>query len=264
MSDEGESRFEDIRVSPPEAGVLEVTLARPGVRNALRTRTLAELAAVLEAAAADAAVRVVLIGGDERAFAAGADVREMAALDAIGALLDERPRHWKAIREFPKPLVAAVRGYALGGGCELMMHADIVVAGAGARLGQPEINLGVIPGAGGTQRLTRAVGKALAMKLVLGGGMLDAAEALAAGLVSEVVADAEVPERARALARKVAEKSPLALRLAKEAVLAAWETPLSAGLDLERRAFCLLAASDDRREGIAAFLEKRAPAFSGR
>jgi enoyl-CoA hydratase len=188
----------------------------------------------------------------------------MAALDAIGAARDVRPSYWRAIAGFSKPLIAAVSGYALGAGCEMLMHADIVVAGVSARIGQPEINLGVIPGAGGTQRLVRTVGKPLAMKMVLGGEMISAERALAAGLVSDVVPDGEVLAAAVAQAQRIAQKSPLAVALAKEAVLRSFEMHLEAGLQFERKSFSLLAASEDRKEGIAAFLEKRPASFTGR
>lgn len=256
--------LQDIAVSTAADGVLLIRISRPDARNALRNGTLREVAGVLERAGTDEAVRVVVITGDERCFAAGADLREMAALGPIEALADVRPQYWKRIAGFDKPLIAAVNGYALGAGCEMVMHADIAIAGRGARFGQPEINLGTIPGAGGTQRLIRTVGKPLAMKMILGGEMIDAPTALAAGLVAEVVEDDTVVARAVALATTIAGKSPLAVRLAKEAALRSFEVGLESGLVFERRSFSLLAASDDRREGIAAFLEKRAPVFRGR
>lgn len=247
-----------------QEGIATLTLYRPDARNALNNALLGEVAAALDAAAEDEAVRVAIVTGGLKVFAAGADIKEMAALDMIGVMDDPRPGYWRRIAAFPKPLIAAVNGYALGGGCELMMHADIVIAGAGARFGQPEINLGIIPGAGGTQRLIRAVGKPLAMKLVLSGEFIDATTALQAGLIAEVVEDDQTLERAQALAAAIAGKSPVALRLAKESLLKAYETTLEAGLAFERKAFTLLAATEDRREGIAAFTEKRAPRFKGR
>ncbi|SDX71942.1 enoyl-CoA hydratase [Collimonas sp. OK242] len=256
--------YQDILVDRSRAGILLITLNRPEARNALRNDTLREIGVALRGATDDDAVRAVVITGGEKIFAAGADIKEMAQLGPIDALTDIRPEYWKAIAAFHKPLLAAVNGYALGAGCELAMHADIVVAGAGARFGQPEINLGTIPGAGGTQRLIRTVGKPLAMKMVLSGEMIDAAAALAAGLVAEVTPDGQTIARALALAEVIAGKSPLAVRLAKEAMLKSFELGLESGLNLERKSFALLAASDDRQEGIAAFLEKRAPAFSGR
>jgi enoyl-CoA hydratase len=256
--------YQDILVDRSRAGILLITLNRPEARNALRNDTLREIGVALRGATDDDAVRAVVITGGEKIFAAGADIKEMAQLGPIDALTDIRPEYWKAIAAFHKPLLAAVNGYALGAGCELAMHADIVVAGAGARFGQPEINLGTIPGAGGTQRLIRTVGKPLAMKMVLSGEMIDAAAALATGLVAEVTPDGQTIARALALAELIAGKSPLAVRLAKEAMLKSFELGLESGLNLERKSFALLAASDDRQEGIAAFLEKRAPAFSGR
>jgi len=252
----------DIKVDIPVEGVQLIQLNRPDVKNALRTQLLAELAATLRASEADAAIRCVVLTGGE-VFAAGADIREMAALDAIGVLNDERPEHWAAIRNFKKPLIAAVNSYCLGGGCELAMHADVIIAGDNARFGQPEINLGIIPGAGGTQRLIRNVGKSLAMKMVLSGEMIKADTALASGLVAEVVPAAETLERAIALAQTIASKPPLAVQLAKEALLQAYETPLFSGLALERKSFALLAASEDRQEGIAAFTERRQAHFKG-
>jgi len=256
--------YEDLIAAGPEARVRLITLNRPTVRNALRTQTLAEIAAALDEAADDPATGAVVIAGSERCFAAGADIREMADKGPIELLADPRPRLWKRIAAFPKPLIAAVNGYAFGAGCELVMHADIVIAGDGAQLGQPEINLGIIPGAGGTQRLARIVGKSRAMQMVLSGEPVDAATALACGLVSEVLPAPEVLPRAMALARTIAAKAPLALRTAKEAVLMAEEAPLSAALNAERTAFVVLAASQDRNEGIAAFLDKRPARYQGR
>lgn len=255
--------YQDILVEHPGTNVMLVSLRRPEARNALRNQTLRELAAALDAAGRDDTVRAVVIAGDDRYFAAGADIKEMAALGPIDAVTDVRPQYWKRIAAFDKPLIAAVNGYALGGGCELVMHADIAIAGRGARFGQPEINLGTIPGAGGTQRLIRTVGKPLAMKMILSGEMIDAPAALAAGLVAEVVEDASTRARALEIATVIAAKSPLAVQLAKESALRSFELGLDAGLAFERKSFSLLAASEDRREGIAAFFEKRPPVFKG-
>lgn len=254
----------DIVVTHPAERVMQLALHRPEARNALRTQTLRELANALAQAVDDPAIGAVVITGDERYFAAGADIKEMAGLGPIDILMHERGKLWRSIAAFPKPLVAGVNGYALGAGCELALCADIIVAGGSARFGQPEINLGLIPGAGGTQRLTRLVGKPLAMKMILTGEPIDAASALAAGLVSEVVPPERVVERAVAIASVIAAKPALAVRLAKEAVQRAYELPLSEGLDAERKVFALLASSHDRNEGIAAFLEKRPPRFQGR
>ncbi len=254
----------DVLASRPRPGVLLLTLNRPQVNNALRSRTLADLAEHLSEAAEDDGVRCVVLTGGRKAFAAGADIGELAAHDATSILSDVRPRHWQVIRQFPKPLVAAVNGFCLGGGNELAMHADIILAGEDARFGQPEINLGIIPGAGGTQRLTAALGKSEAMRLVLSGAFLDARTALARGLVSAVCPPELTVDHALDLAETIAAKPPLALRLAKEAVLKAFDMGLEQGLAHERRAFCQLFATADKAEGVAAFLEKRRPAFTGR
>jgi len=256
--------YEDIVVEAARPGVRLVTLNRPKARNALRTRLLAELADALAAFTADDEVRCVVLTGGAEVFAAGADITEMAPHTAVTVLADERPRHWQSIRRFPKPMVAAVNGWALGGGCELAMHADIIIAGDTAKFGQPEINLGIMPGAGGTQRLTRAVGKSMAMKMVLTGEPIDARAALACGLVAEVVPHEIAVERALALAETIAAKPPVAVRMAKEAVLMADELALEQGLAHERRAFCYLFATEDRTEGVSAFMEKRKPQFRGR
>jgi len=240
-----------------------ITLHRPDARNALRTRMLREIADALAAAAADDAVAAVVLTGGLACFAAGADIREMAPLGPVEILLHERQQHWRAIASFPKPLVAAVNGYALGGGCELALCADIVVAGTGAKFGQPEINLGMIPGAGGLQRLARTVGKARAMQMVLTGEPIDAATAQAAGIVVEVDEPESALARAVEIASALAHKPALALREAKAAVLRAFELPLAEALAADRQAFALLAGTHDRNEGIAAFLEKRPPRFTG-
>lgn len=251
----------DLLLDDPAPHVRRLTLNRPDARNALSTSLLGEIAVALDAAAADDAVRAVVLTGGPKVFAAGADIKELATRDVPGALLDARAGIWARIRRFPKPLIAAVNGYALGGGCELAMHADIVVAGSDAKFGQPEINLGLLPGAGGTQRLARLAGQQLAMKLVLSGEFLDAAEAKQCGLIAEIAADPLA--RALELGAKIAEKAPLAARLAKELVLAARDAPLEVGLAFERKAFATLFATADFKEGVGAFLEKRKPIFSG-
>ena len=255
----------ELLIDPPNrAGVQRITLNRPQARNALNTALLGGVADALQAAAADEAIRAVVISGGEKVFAAGADIREMAGTSAVDVLRDPRAEYRKRIDNFPKPLIAAVNGYALGGGCELAMQADIIIAGENAEFGQPEINLGLIPGAGGTQRLLRAVGKSLAMKMVLAGDFIDARTALAAGLVAEITQPELTIERAMKLAARIASKSPLAVQLAKEALLHAFDSSLDGGLQFERRSFALLAASDDRNEGIAAFIEKRKARFTGK
>ena len=257
------SEYQDILVSRDEQ-ILLLTLNRPESRNALRNQTLAELAAALDQAREDDDIRCAVVYGNLKVFAAGADLNEMSVRDMIDMLDDPRPGYWSRIAAFPKPLIAAVNGFALGAGCELALNADIVIAGDNARFGQPEINLGIMPGAGGTQRLIRAVGKSLASKMVLTGEFVDASSALAAGLVSDVVVPELTLEKAQQLARIIASKSPLALRQAKEALRQAFEGPLSSGLEFERKAFVMLAGSEDRREGIDAFLQKRKPEFKGR
>ena len=256
--------YQDILVSEVVDGVLTITLNRPEAYNALRTQLLSELADVLQHSSEDDSVRAVVITGNEKVFAAGADIKEMASLDAVGVLNDPRVLHWRRIAQFPKPLIAAVNGFALGGGCELVMHADVVIAGDNAQFGQPEINLGIIPGAGGTQRLIRTVGKSMAMQLVLSGEFISAGQARDFGLVSEVTIPERSLERATELARKIATKPPIAVRQAKEVLLKAYDTTLDSGLSLERKAFTLLAATADRNEGIAAFMEKRKPNFTGK
>lgn len=240
-----------------------ITLLRPQALNALNTELLGELAAVLEAVENDPAIGAVVIAGSRKAFAAGADIKEMAERGLVDILNDPRLAHWQRIADFKKPLIAAVNGFALGGGCELAMHADIIIAGDDAQFGQPEINLGIMPGAGGTQRLLRAVGKSLAMQMVLTGEAITARQAQLAGLVSEVTQPELTVERALQIAQSIAGKAPLAVRLAKEALLKAFDTDLASGLRFERHAFTLLAGTRDREEGIRAFQEKRPAKFTG-
>jgi enoyl-CoA hydratase len=237
---------------------------RPKQLNALNGQVMDELCSALETLDRDDAIRVLVVTGNERAFAAGADIGEMADASPIDMLRTNRIAQWDRLRRVGKPVIAAVAGWCLGGGCELAMALDLIVAAESARFGQPEINLGVIPGAGGTQRLTRAVGKSVAMEMILTGEPIDAREAHRLGLVARVVPNELVVEDALALAAKIATKSPLALRLAKEAVNAAYEMSLTDALAHERRLFYLLFASDDQKEGMAAFLEKRDPDFKGR
>jgi len=244
--------------------VLHLTLNRPAARNALNNALLSELATTLEAAAADSEISVCVITGNERCFAAGADLNEMAEKDLAATLNDIRPQLWARINAFSKPLIAAVNGYALGAGCELALLCDVVIAGENARFGLPEITLGIMPGAGGTQRLIRSVGKSLASKMVLTGESITARQALTAGLVSDVYPESLTLEYALRQAGLMARHSPLALQAAKQALRQSQEVALQAGLAQERQLFTLLAATDDRREGIAAFLQKRTPEFKGR
>ncbi len=249
----------------PAEGVALVTLDRPKVLNALDFRLIAELTDALEALDRDPDCRAIVItGAGERAFAAGADVRELAVQTPASLLGSDDFHRWERIKRIRTPLIAAVRGFALGGGCELAMTCDLLIAGEGAQFGQPEIKLGVIPGAGGTQRLTRAIGKARAMELVLTGRTIGAREAEAHGLVTRVVPDSEVVSAALALGSEIAAMPPLAVLAAKEAVNRAEEVGLEEGLAFERRTFYLLFGSEDQREGMAAFAEKRAPTWKGR
>ena len=241
-----------------------VRLNRPRVLNALNDELMSELVEALEALDHDPGCRCAVITGNERAFAAGADIAEMAKAEAIPFLLGDRFAKWDRLRKIHMPLIAAVSGFALGGGCELAMTCDMIVASETAQFGQPEINLGIIPGAGGTQRLPRAIGKARAMEMILTGTPITAQEAYRAGLVNRVVPIELYLQEAEALAAQVAAKAPVAVRLAKEAVLKAFDTTIEAGLDFERRNFFLLFASADQKEGMSAFLEKRQPRFEGR
>ena len=247
-----------------EGPVAVVRLNRPEQLNALSDALMDELVRALEELDRDEGVRAIVLAGNERAFAAGADIGELAQTSAIDLYYGRRIERWDAIRALWTPLVAAVSGFCLGGGCELALSCDLIVASETAQFGQPETGLGIIPGAGGTQRLTRAVGKALAMDVILSGRRLSAHEALAAGLVARVVAKEAWLDEAKRLARDIAEKGPVATRLAKESVDRAHETTLTAGLEAERRALYLAFASEDAGEGLTAFTEKRKPEFRGR
>jgi enoyl-CoA hydratase len=256
---------DNIILSQPEPGIGMIQLNRPSRRNALNQRTYNEIEAALITFRANADVRCVVITGSETAFAAGADVTEMRGQTADKAEINGTSRfaQWELIRTYPKPLIAAVMGYCLGGGNELAMACDIIVAAENARFGQPEINLALIPGAGGTQRLTRAVGKAIAMEMVLAGRFLTAEEALSFNLVNAVHPVKETRPKALELAAKIAEKSPYAIQMAKAAILMADELPLADSLREERLAFYNLFDSYDTHEGINAFLDKRSPEWHG-
>ena len=247
-----------------EGAIAVVLLNRPEALNALSDALMEELVDALQELDRDDSVRAVVLGGSERAFAAGADIGELSQSSAIELFYQRRVERWDSIRSIWKPLVAAVSGFCLGGGCELAMSCDLIVASETAQFGQPETGLGIIPGAGGTQLLTRAVGKALAMDVILSGRRLSAREALQAGLVARVVAKEAWLSEAKRVAHDIAEKGPVGTRLAKESVKRAYETTLAAGIETERRALYLSLASEDAGEGLTAFIEKRKPEFKGR
>jgi enoyl-CoA hydratase len=255
---------EHIIVSKHDGYIATVQLNRPKVLNALNLGLMVELVEALESLDGDPDVRCIVIHGDERAFAAGADITEMAEASPVDMLMRDQFTRWDRIRRVKTPLIAAVSGFALGGGCELAMICDMIVASETARFGQPEINIGVMPGAGGTQRLTRAVGKALAMEMVLTGRAITGEEARAAGLVNSVVPIEFYLEAAMKLAREVAARPPIAVRLAKESVLKSFDTTVNDGLEFERKNFYLLFATEDMKEGMGAFVEKRKPQWKGK
>jgi enoyl-CoA hydratase len=237
---------------------------RPKQLNALSGELMGAVVGALQELDADPEIRALVLGGNERAFAAGADIAELAAGTPISLYENRRIDTWDSVRDLRTPVVAAVSGFCLGGGCELAMLCDLIVASETAKFGQPEINLGVLPGAGGTQRLTRAVGKSVAMDIILTGRMLSAREALAFGLVARVVAKEVWLDEAKRVAREIAAKGPISVRLAKEAVDKAFEAPLAVGIEFERRSFYLARASEDAGEGLTAFVEKRPPDFKGK
>ena len=248
-----------------EVPIAVVQLDRPDALNALSEELMDELVAALEALDDDAEIRCIVLTGNEKAFAAGADIKEsFVAATPASMLAQDLTTRWEAIRRIKTPIIAAVSGYALGGGCELAMICDIIVASETAQFGQPEINLGIIPGAGGTQRLTRTVGKYRANELILTGRRIKADEAKAIGLAAQVYPAASWLDDAKALARTIAEKPPVAARLATEAVDLAWNSTLDAGLEFERKAFYLLFATEDKKEGVDAFVNKRKAVFKGR
>jgi len=244
--------------------VAHIQLNRPKELNALNLQLMTELKDALKSLDADESVRVIVISGNEKAFAAGADIKQMSGKTAMDMYNIDQFSTWDTIKKTKKPLIAAVSGFALGGGCELVMLCDMIIASETARFGQPEIKIGVMPGAGGTQRLTRAVGKALAMEMVLTGKFITAIEALNAGLINRIVPVELYLQEAIQLATEIAALSPLAVRMAKESVLKAFDSSLEEGLHFERKNFYLLFASDDQKEGMQAFVEKRVPVFKGK
>jgi enoyl-CoA hydratase len=241
-----------------------IRLNRPQALNALNAALMAELAAAIDAFEADRDIGCVVITGSDRAFAAGADIKEMADKSYMDAFMGNFAATWERVAAARKPVIAAVAGFALGGGCELAMQCDLIIAADTAKFGQPEINLGVIPGIGGTQRLVRAVGKAKAMDLILTGRMMEAAEAERCGLVARVVPLAALMNEAVKTAETIAAKSLPSVMMAKEAVNRAFEVPLAEGIVFERRVFHSLFATEDQKEGMAAFVEKRPPRFKNR
>lgn len=247
-----------------EAPIATVQLDRPEVLNALSEELMDELVAALESLDSDAEIRCIVLTGNEKAFAAGADIKK-SFVDATPAsmLAQDLTTRWERVRKIRTPIIAAVSGYCLGGGCELAMTCDIIVASETAQFGQPEINLGIIPGAGGTQRLTRVIGKYRAMEMILTGRRVKADEAKAIGLAVQVFPAASYLEDAKALARTIAEKPPIAVRLATEAIDLAYNSTLDAGLEFERKAFYLLFSTEDKKEGVDAFVNKRKAVFKG-
>jgi enoyl-CoA hydratase len=252
-----------IRITKPGPRVAAIELYRPSAMNALSMPMMTEIVHACMEFDADDSIGCIVLHGSERVFAAGADIKEMEEADAVTMVKRDQFATWEKLRSVKKPIIAAVSGFALGGGCELAMLCDMIIASETAQFGQPEINIGVMPGAGGTQRLTQALGKGLAMELILTGGMLSAHKALEHGLVNRVVPSAVYLREAVSLATVIASKPPFAVRLAKEAVNAAVEQHLDDGLILERKNFYMLFTSKDQKEGMAAFVEKRKPVWTG-
>jgi len=251
-------------VEHPADSVALIRINRPEARNALNMEVRRLIARHLAEMGEDEAIRCIVLTGNDKSFAAGADIKEMAGAGTIEMMARGTHKLWRAIAACPKPVIAAVNGFALGGGCELAMTCDIIIAGESAKFGQPEVKIGIIPGGGGTQRLTRTAGKYKALRYILTGDLFGAKEAYDMGLVSEIVPDAEVEKRAIDMARQIAALSPLAIQQAKEVVLRGMDAALDAGLALETKAIQLLFSSQDQKEGMAAFIEKRKPKFQGK
>lgn len=257
--------FEFILVNPNyDKHIALIQLNRPKELNALNLQLMLELKKALQQLDDNDDVRCIIITGNEQAFAAGADIKQMESKNAIDLLKIDQFETWDQIRKTKKPIIAAVSGFALGGGCELVMTCDMVIASETAKFGQPEIKLGIMPGAGGTQRLTKAVGKALAMEMVLTGKFISAEEALSAGLINRVVPTELYLEEAVKMAKEITVQSPIAIHLAKESVLKAFDSGLQEGLYFERKNFYMCFASEDQKEGMKAFVEKRKPVFEGK
>jgi enoyl-CoA hydratase/carnithine racemase len=254
----------EVLIERPAEAVAVVRLNRPEQLNALNSALRLQLSEHFTTLAGDDTVRVIIMTGNDKAFAAGADLKEMVSLGTVDHMIRRSHLLWRSITQCPKPVIAAINGYALGGGCELAMHADIIIAGEGAQFGQPEIRVGIMPGAGGTQRLTRTIGKFQTMKMVLTGKPISARDAFAMGLVSEVVPDGEVMEAAVKMATLIAAMPPFAVAAIKEVVLAGQDASLETALLLERKAFETLFATADQKEGMQAFIEKRRPSYQGK
>ena len=252
-----------IKATQPSADVLLLSLNRPEKRNALNNATLQYLGELLQQAQANPEIKAVVITGNEHCFAAGADLAELATMDTVALRRDVRPELWQVIDQFTKPLIVAVNGYALGAGFELVLHADIVICGENAQFALPEITLGMLPGAGGTQRLGRLVGQQLTMRWAMTGEMISAQQALQHGICCQIAPTALSVQYAVELAQKIAKQAPLAIGVIKQSVKSIHEMSLSQGLKLERQNFVWLAATQDRQEGISAFFEKRKPNFKG-
>ncbi|MEX0745119.1 MAG: enoyl-CoA hydratase-related protein [Phycisphaeraceae bacterium] len=251
-------------IEKPSEGVVLLRLNRPEARNALNNEVRRQLAGLFQSLGEDTETRCIVITGDLKAFAAGADLKEIADDTPMDIMQRQVLNLWRPIASCPKPVIAAVNGVALGGGCELALHADIIIAGEGAKFGQPEVRVGVMPGGGATQRLMRSIGKYKTMMMVLTGLPVSGAEAFAMGLASEVVPDDEVVARALEVASVIAAQAPLGVMLTKEAAMAGADAALDSGLLLERRLFELLFSSEDQKEGMQAFAQKREPSFKGR
>ena len=258
------SEDKEIIINNPSDGVLLITLNRPKVKNAFSNNLLTLLKKAFLDASSNVNIKCVIITGGNEVFAAGSDINQLKTRPAFGNIADERFSNWDTIEKFEKPVIAAVNGYALGGGCELAMLADIIIAGESAKFGLPEVRLGLFPGLGGTQRLIKAVGKSMAMKVILAAEFIDSAEALRNGLVAEVTQNNKTIHRSLEIAKKIASMPPLALKTAKKVVLQSFESSLRVGLDYERAANLSLYHTDDKAEGISAFLEKRSPNWKGK
>jgi len=254
--------YEDIKISIKDDNILIITLNRNEVYNALRTNTLKEISFTLQNCTEE--INCVILTGGDKVFAAGADINELEVKGVVESINDIRTSYWETIKDFKKPIIACVNGFCLGGGCELAMHCDIIIAGDNATFGQPEINLGIIPGAGGTQRTVKAMGKSNAMLMLLTGSFIDAKTAQKMNLVSEVVPVQTTMIRCEEIASIIASKSSLAISAIKSAVLASYDSGLTASLKYEKIIFSGILSNDDKKEGIESFKEKRKPKFKGR